>query len=448
MRVTVFGSGYVGLVTASCLAETGNHVICVDIDEKRINDLNNGKIPIYEPGLEKIILRAKESQLIEFTTDAEKGVLHGLFQFIAVGTPTERDGSADLSYILKVANTIGTFINKDEYKIIVNKSTVPVGTADRVKLTIEKKISNRGIDVNFDVVSNPEFLKEGDAISDFKKPDRIILGVKSSKSKRLLKLLYEPFNRSHDRIIIMDQRSAEFTKYAANAMLATKISFMNELANMSELVGVDIELVRKGIGSDPRIGHHFIYPGCGYGGSCFPKDVKALISIGEKVGFDAHIIKSVEVVNLHQKKKVFEKMYSHFKGEMSDKVIAIWGLSFKPNTDDMREASSITLINLLLKNGCKVRAFDPVIGSEAKKYFSIDDNFTICDNAIDAVKGSDVLSIITEWREFNSPDFLEIKKLLREPTIFDGRNMYDPKLMRELGFKYYAIGRGDSIKTF
>jgi len=447
MRVTIFGSGYVGLVTAACLAETGNHVICVDIDEKKINALNNGKIPIYEPGLEEIVLRTKEANLLEFTTNAKKAVLHGLFQFIAVATPSDEDGSADLTHVLKVADTIGTYLNNDEQKIIINKSTVPVGTADKVKLVIAGQLSNRDIDASFDVVSNPEFLKEGDAISDFKKPDRIILGSTSSRSTKLLKSLYKPFNRSNDRIIVMDQRSSEFTKYAANAMLATRISFMNELANMAELVGVDIESVRKGIGSDPRIGHHFIYPGCGYGGSCFPKDVKALINIGKKVGFKSDLIKSVEIVNLRQKKRIFEKIYSHFNGKMSNKIIALWGLSFKPNTDDMREASSVTLINLLLEHGCQVKAYDPIAGSVAKKYFSMDDNLTICNNALDAVKGSDVLSIMTEWREFRAPDFLEIKKLLREPTIFDGRNIYDPKNMTKLGFKYYAIGRGDSIKT-
>ena len=447
MRVTVFGSGYVGLVTAACLAETGNHVICIDIDEKRINDLNNGKIPIYEPGLEEIVFKAQASGLLEFTTDHNRAVNHGLFQFIAVGTPPDEDGSADLTYILEVANTIGSCLTDvNERKIIINKSTVPVGTCEKVTSAVEGRLSSRSLDISFDVVSNPEFLKEGNAISDFKKPDRIIFGVNNSRPIELLHSLYEPFNRSNDRIIIMDQRSSEFTKYAANAMLATKISFMNELANMAELVGVDIELVRKGMGSDNRIGYHFIYPGCGYGGSCFPKDVKALINIGQEVGFEADIIKSVESVNIKQKKLIFEKIYSHFNENINNRTVALWGLSFKPNTNDMREAPSKNLIELLLEKGCKIRAYDPIANYEARRCYGMEENLTICDNAMSTLKGADVLSIVTEWREFNSPDFVKVKQLLKEPTIFDGRNLYDPKLMKKLGFRYYAIGRGDSIK--
>lgn len=439
MKITIFGSGYVGLVTGACMSEMGNHVVCVDVDEAKIQGLNNGVIPIYEPGLEPMIKRNHEAGRLEFTTDVAYGVAHGLFQFIAVGTPPDEDGSADLQYVLAVADSIGS--NMSEYRIIVDKSTVPVGTADKVIDTVQAALQKRGVSHEFDVVSNPEFLKEGAAIEDFLKPDRIIVGTDNPRTTELLKALYEPFNRNRDRLITMDVRSAELTKYAANAMLATKISFMNELANIAEQLGADIEQVRIGIGSDPRIGYQFIYPGAGYGGSCFPKDVRALAKSAASSGYTATLMEAVESVNLRQKQRMFEKISDHFDGELSGKTIALWGLSFKPQTDDMREASSRVLMESLWGAGATVRAYDPEAMAETKRIYPDEPALVLCDSAHEALQGADVLSILTEWQEFRSPDFELIKKELSEPVIFDGRNLYDPDVMTALGLGYRAIGR-------
>jgi UDPglucose 6-dehydrogenase len=444
MRVTIFGTGYVGLVTGACLAETGNHVVCVDIDAKKIERLNRGEMPIYEPGLEAIVKRSAEAGRLLFTTDVAQGVAHGLFQFIAVGTPTDEDGSADMRYVLEVARSIGAHLK--DYRIIVDKSTVPVGTADRVKAEVQKALDARRVAVEFDVVSNPEFLKEGAAVEDFMKPERIIVGTDNPRTAELLRTLYEPFNRKSDRVIVMDTRSAELTKYAANAMLAAKITLMNELANLAEHVGADIEHVRLGIGSDPRIGYHFIYPGCGYGGSCFPKDVKALVAASGGVGYRAEMLEAVESVNQRQKHVLFEKIERFFEGDLQGKVIALWGLAFKPNTDDMREASSRVLMESLWKAGAHVRAYDPVASEEARRLYGERPDLTLCKSVDEAVKGADALAVVTEWREFRSPDFDAIKAQLRVPVIFDGRNLYDPSLLNRLGFRYFAIGRGDSLR--
>ena len=441
MRLTIFGSGYVGLVTGACMAEMGNHVVCYDIDEGKIERLNKGEVPIYEPGLDAYIARNMESGRLEFTTDVKKAVDHGLFQFISVGTPPDEDGSADLKHVLAVAKAIGE--NMDEYRIVVDKSTVPVGTADKVKAEIQKSLDERGKSVEFDVVSNPEFLKEGAAISDFMKPDRIVVGTDNPRTTELLKSLYEPFNRNHDRLISMDIRSAELTKYAANAMLATKISFMNELANLAELFGADIENVRLGIGSDPRIGYHFIYPGAGYGGSCFPKDVRALAKSAETAGYNAALLNAVEEVNLRQKHVMFEKILAYYDGDLKGKTIALWGLSFKPSTDDMREAPSRVIMEALWEAGANVRAYDPEAMSEAARIYPDQEGLELCDTAYDALEGCDALVIITEWQEFRSPDFDHVKKLLTEPVIFDGRNLYDPSLLKTMGITYYAIGRSN-----
>lgn len=440
MRLTIFGSGYVGLVTGACMAEMGNHVVCYDIDEEKIARLKAGDIPIYEPGLEAYIERNVESGRLEFTTDAEKAVGHGLFQFISVGTPPDEDGSADLKHVLAVARTIGEHM--DDYRIIVDKSTVPVGTADKVKAEVQKTLDGRGKSVEFDVVSNPEFLKEGAAIGDFMKPDRIIVGTDNPRTTELLRSLYEPFNRNHDRLVSMDIRSAELTKYAANAMLATKISFMNELANLAERFGADIEKVRLGIGSDPRIGYHFIYPGAGYGGSCFPKDVQALAKSAEDEGYDAALLKAVEEVNLRQKRRIFEKIQSHYGKDLKGKTIALWGLSFKPSTDDMRAAPSRVIMEALWDAGATVRAYDPEAMHEAARIYPDHAGLELCDSAFDAVAGSDALVIITEWQEFRSPDFQALKEGLADAVIFDGRNLYEPSVVEALGLQYYAIGRG------
>jgi UDPglucose 6-dehydrogenase len=443
MRVTIFGSGYVGLVTGACLAETGNHVLCVDIDANKIERLKAGEIPIYEPGLDRIVANGRESARLEFTTDIVAGVAHGLFQFIAVGTPPDEDGSADLSHVLAVARSIGE--NLADYRIIVDKSTVPVGTADLVRAEVQSALNERGRAIDFDVVSNPEFLKEGAAVEDFMKPDRIVLGTDNPRTAELLRALYEPFNRSHERVIVMNIRSAELTKYAANAMLATKISFMNELANVAERAGADIEDVRRGIGSDPRIGYEFIYPGCGYGGSCFPKDVQALVASSRKMGYDSELLTAVESVNERQKQVLFARMNKHFDAKLRGKTIALWGLAFKPNTDDMREASSRTLMESLWAAGCSVRAYDPVAHEQTRKIYGARPDLTLCDSAEHALDGADALAIVTEWREFRSPNFDLIKSTLKEPVIFDGRNLYDPRFLRSIGFTYYAIGRGDSV---
>jgi len=443
VRLTIFGSGYVGLVTGACFAEAGNHVLCVDVDERKIEMLKRGEPPIYEPGLEELLKKGIAAGRLSFTTNAEEGVKHGLFQFIAVGTPPDEDGSADLKYVLTVAESIGKYA--DEYRIIVNKSTVPVGTADRVKAKVREALSARGVELEFDVVSNPEFLKEGAALTDFMRPDRVVVGTDNPRTAELLKLLYDPFTRNHERMIVMDVRSSELTKYAANALLATKISFMNELANIAERLGADIEKVRNGIGSDPRIGYHFIYPGCGYGGSCFPKDVQALARTAQDNHYTPEILNAVENVNYRQKEVLFNKLHKFFKGDLNGKTIALWGLAFKPNTDDMREAASRTLMEALWKAGAKVRAYDPVATHETQRIYGERADLSLVQSADEALQGADALAIVTEWREFRSPDFDLIRKTLKQPVIFDGRNLYDPSLVKQFGFKYFAIGRGDSL---
>ena len=444
MRVTIFGSGYVGLVTGACLAEAGNHVICVDVDAGKIERLNRGEVPIHEPGLDALIKRNSAAGRLEFTTEAAKGIEHGLFQIIAVGTPPDEDGSADLSYVLAAARTIATHMNR--YAIVITKSTVPVGTADKVRKEIETTLKERGVSIEFDVVSNPEFLKEGAAIQDFMKPDRVVIGTDNPRTQELMRALYEPFTRQHDRLIVMDIRSSELTKYAANAMLATKISFMNELANIAERFGADIEKVRVGIGSDPRIGYSFIYPGAGYGGSCFPKDVQALIRSARDAGHQPEVLAAVESVNKRQKTVLFEKMRRHFgDAGLKGRCIALWGLAFKPNTDDMREAPSRTLIELLKEAGATVRAYDPVAAAEARRIYGDAPYLHLCTSAYEAAEGADALAIITEWQEFRSPDFERLKKLLKSPLVFDGRNIYDPGMVSRFGFTYYAIGRGKAL---
>lgn len=444
MRLTIFGSGYVGLVTGACFAEVGNHVLCVDVDERKVEMLRRGESPIFEPGLDELLRKNIAAGRLTFTTDAAEGVKHGVFQFIAVGTPPDEDGSADLKYVLAVAESIGKHIS--DYRVVVTKSTVPVGTADKVKAKIEQTLKARGAQFEFDVVSNPEFLKEGAAIADFMKPDRVVVGTDNPRTAELLKALYDPFTRSRDRMIVMDVRSSELTKYAANAMLATKISFMNELANLAERMGADIEKVRLGIGSDPRIGYHFIYPGCGYGGSCFPKDVQALSRSARDHQFDATLLNAVESVNKRQKSVLFEKINRFFEGKLKDKTIGIWGLAFKPNTDDMREAPSRYLIEELWQAGARVRAYDPVAHEEALRIFGEREELKIEKSAMDVTKGADALAIVTEWQEFRSPDFETLKTQLRHPVIFDGRNLYDPAFVKRFGLKYYAIGRGDSVR--
>jgi len=439
MRVTVFGSGYVGLVTGACLADAGNQVLCVDVDADKIERLQRGEVPIFEPGLDDIIHRSQKAGRLTFTTDAAAGVDHGLFQFIAVGTPPDEDGSADLRHVLAVADTIGQHIS--EYRIVVNKSTVPVGTADKVQAAVERVLARRKIDVEFDVVSNPEFLKEGAAIEDFMKPDRVVVGTHNPRTAELLRTLYEPFNRSHDRMLVMDVRSAELTKYAANAMLATKISFMNELANVAERLGADIESVRVGIGSDPRIGYEFIYPGCGFGGSCFPKDVRALRASARAAGYPAALLGAVDEVNQQQKNVLFEKISAHFAGSLAGRQFGVWGLAFKPNTDDMREAPSRVLLEALWNAGARVRAYDPAARHEAMRIFGHRDDLVLCDQAEDVLDGADALVLVTEWREFRSPDFERIARSMPQPVVFDGRNVYDPDLMSQYGIRYYGIGR-------
>ena len=446
MRVTIFGSGYVGLVTGACLADAGNDVVCVDVDAAKIERLNRGEVPIHEPALDALIKRNAEAGRLKFTTDAAAGVAHGLFQLIAVGTPPDEDGSADLRYVLAVARTIGE--NISEYRIVIDKSTVPVGTADKVKNEIAAALARRDSAVEFDVVSNPEFLKEGAAIADFMKPDRVVIGTDNPRTTELLRALYEPFTRNRDRLIVMDIRSAELTKYAANAMLATKISFINELAGIAERVGADIEQVRRGIGSDSRIGFSFIYPGAGYGGSCFPKDVQALVRTAGGVGAASRVLEAVEEVNRHQKTVLFERIRKHFDGELAGRTVALWGLAFKPNTDDMREAPSRVLMEQLWAAGAQVRAYDPVAMPETLRIYGSRPDLVLCRNAPDTLRGADVLAIATEWQEFRSPDYDSIKETLKQPVIFDGRNLYDPVLMKRLGFTYYAIGRGASVALF
>ncbi|ROR34883.1 UDP-glucose dehydrogenase family protein [Inmirania thermothiophila] len=445
MRVTIYGCGYVGLVTGACLAHVGNRVLMVDVDAERVARLRRGELPIYEPGLDDLVAEAAAGGRIAFTTDADEAVAHAEVQFIAVGTPPDEDGSADLRHVLEVARTIAE--RMDGYRLIVNKSTVPVGTADRVRETVREVLAARGLELDFDVISNPEFLKEGAAVEDFMKPDRIIVGCEREDSAERMRELYAPFNRNHDRLLVMDTRSAELTKYAANAMLATKISFMNELANLAERVGADIERVRVGIGSDPRIGYHFIYPGCGYGGSCFPKDVKALIRTAEEAGHDARILRAVDGVNERQKRRLFEKIRDHFGGRLAGRTLALWGLAFKPNTDDMREAPSRTLMEALWAAGARVRAHDPVAMAEARRLYGGRDDLVLCADPMEALEGADALAVVTEWHLFRSPDFDAVKARLRRPVIFDGRNLYDPARLAALGFTYYGIGRGTGARS-
>ena len=440
MKVTIFGSGYVGLVTGACLAEAGNHVVCVDIDAARVARLNQGEVPIHEPGLDALIGRNRASGRLEFTTDAGRAVDHGLFQLIAVGTPPGEDGSADLRHVLSVARTIGERLQR--HAVVITKSTVPVGTADQVRAAVGAALAARGAGIEFDMVANPEFLKEGAAVQDFMKPDRVVIGTDNPRSTELMRALYEPFTRNHDRLIVMDIRSAELTKYAANAMLATKISFMNELANVAERVGADIERVRIGIGSDPRIGYGFIYPGTGYGGSCFPKDVKALIRSAHEVGIEAEVLHAVEAVNERQKSILVRKLRHVLGGSLKGARLALWGLAFKPNTDDMREAPSRVIIEALLAAGASVSAYDPIAIDEAQRLYAGRTQVTLTPDAYEAAAGADALLIVTEWQEFRSPDFDRLRQLLVKPRIFDGRNLYDPSLLARLGFEYYAIGRG------
>jgi UDPglucose 6-dehydrogenase len=443
MRVAIFGTGYVGLVTGTCLAEVGNQVICVDVDHAKVDGLKKGILPIYEPSLESLVVANHAAKRIEFTTDAAAAIAHADIIFIAVGTPPDEDGSADLRHVEAVANTIGEHLAR--YTVIVNKSTVPVGTADKVQAVINRQLNARKSDVTFDVVSNPEFLKEGDAVKDCMRPDRIILGSKSLRAIDIMKRLYAPFNRNHERMVLMDERSAELTKYAANAMLATKISFMNEMANIAERVGADIEMVRHGIGSDPRIGYSFIYPGAGYGGSCFPKDVQALEKTAKVHGYHAEILSAVEAVNRRQKNKLFDYVKSHFKDDVYGKTFAVWGLSFKPNTDDMREASSRYLLEQLWQAGANVQAYDPEAMDEAKRLYSERDDFRLSDSPLAALNGADALIVVTEWKAFWSPDFSAIKSALKHAVIFDGRNIYEPAAVEAAGLAYYGIGRGRSV---
>ena len=439
MNITVFGVGYVGLVQAAVLADTGHQVCCVDVDAAKVADLQMGRIPIYEPGLDAIVQRCQKSGHLTFTTSAEQGVAHGEVIFIAVGTPPDEDGSADLKYVLAVAGTIARHMQAP--RIVVNKSTVPVGTADRVTAHMAAILVERQLDLTFEVASNPEFLKEGSAVADCQRPDRIIIGTQSAWVEERLRALYQPFNRNHEKIIVMDVRSAELTKYAANCMLATKISFMNEMANLAERLGADIEAVRKGIGSDPRIGYHFIYPGCGYGGSCFPKDVQALERTAGEVGYEAKILKAVESVNQHQKERLFARLNEFFDGQLSGKRIALWGLAFKPNTDDMREAPSRTLMQALWDAGASVAAYDPQAAREAHRLYGERPDLVLTESREEALHEADALVIVTEWREFKVLDFNVLRQHLRHRLIIDGRNLFEPAAVRDEGFTYYGIGR-------
>ena len=443
MNVTVFGVGYVGLVQAAVLADVGHNVCCVDVDEAKIDGLKNGIIPIYEPGLAELVITNFEKKRITFTTDSVEGIMHGALQFIAVGTPPDEDGSADLQYVLSVAGTIAK--NMDEGKIVIDKSTVPVGTADKVKAHMNAILTDRGVNLPLHIVSNPEFLKEGSALEDCMRPERIIVGTDSPEVEAQMRELYEPFSRNRDKIMVMDVRSAEFTKYAANCLLATKISFMNEMSNLAEKLGVDIEQVRRGIGSDSRIGYQFIYPGCGYGGSCFPKDVQALERSANEIGYEAKILKAVESVNYKQKEKLFEHISSFYKDGVAGKTFAVWGLSFKPNTDDMREASSRVLMESLWEAGAKVQAYDPEAMEEAQRIYGTRDDCTLMGTKEAALRGADALVIVTEWKSFRVPDFDRLLSELKDKVIFDGRNLYDPKRIEALGLAYYGIGRGRSI---
>ncbi len=443
MKISVIGTGYVGLVTGACFSEMGNHVTCVDVDNDKLNNLKKGILPIYEPGLEPIVLKNYEQGLLTFSDNLADTMKDSNIYFIAVGTPPGEDGSADLQYVLSVAREIGQ--NMTEYSVIVDKSTVPVGTADKVKAVIKEELKKRNVNIEFDVVSNPEFLKEGAAVDDFMRPDRIVVGVESEKAADIMKRLYKPFSRNHDKLIVIGVKDAEMTKYAANSLLATKISFMNEIANICERMDVDVENVRRGIGSDSRIGYAFIYPGCGYGGSCFPKDVKALIRTSNSIGFKPVLLEAVEERNDKQKNRLFERIVEKFGEDLSGRTIGVWGLSFKPETDDMREASSVVLINQLVSAGAIVKAYDPVAMGEAGhilKELIDNEKVLLCDHQYDAVKDVDALTVVTEWKIFRQPDFNAMTKMMASPVIFDGRNVYEPLHMKELGFFYKGIGRG------
>ncbi len=447
MRVAIFGTGYVGLVTGTCLAEVGHEVACVDIDQAKVDGLGQGIIPIYEPGLEPMVKANHAAGRLAFTTEAASAIAHGQVVFIAVGTPPDEDGSADLQYVLAVARTIGRHLAQPA--VVVNKSTVPVGTADKVRAAIAGELAARGVEIAFDVVSNPEFLKEGDAVADCMRPDRIVIGADNPDAVAVLRRLYAPFNRNRDRVVEMDVRSAELTKYAANAMLATKISFMNEIANIAERVGADIEQVRQGIGSDPRIGWHFIYPGAGYGGSCFPKDVQALARTAAQHGHQAQLLNAVEAVNDGQKGHLFELIQRHYdRGEdegVRGKTFAVWGLAFKPNTDDMRAAPSRRLLAQLWEAGATVRVFDPEAMHEARRVFGERADLVFCETAYEALEGADALAVITEWKQFRSPDFARLRQTLGDAVVFDGRNIYEPQEIEAAGLAYYGIGRGRSL---
>ncbi|MEE9309625.1 MAG: UDP-glucose/GDP-mannose dehydrogenase family protein [Cocleimonas sp.] len=441
MKITIYGSGYVGLVTSACMAQVGNEVLCIDIDENKIQSILGGSIPIYEPNLDSMVADSIASGRLTFSSSAKEGAAHGLYQFIAVGTPSSDDGSTDLTDILKVADSIAEHM--DGYRIIANKSTTPVGTADKIRDAITQKQQELGKNIDFDMVANPEFLKEGAAIDDFMKPDRIIIGADNPRTIELMRELYVPFNHRRDRLVAMDIRSAELTKYAATGLLATKISFMNELANIAELLGADIEQVRIGIGSDPRIGYHFIYPGCGYGGTYFPKDIHSLRHAADQAGYDAKLLDAVDSVNEYQKERPFVKLQQYYGESLKDKTIALWGLSFKPNTDDMHSASSRTLMEALWNIGAKIRAYDPVALDECKRIYGERDDLTLCQSADETLKGADALTIVTEWQEFRAPNFNIIKTMLKDPVVIDGRNLYNPEQMKELGFTYFGIGRGE-----
>ena len=440
MKITVIGTGYVGLVSGTCMAEVGNDVLCLDLDAQKIQILKDGGIPIHEPGLLEMVKRNVAAGRLHFTTDVERAAHHGTIQFIAVGTPPDEDGSADLKYVLAAARTIGRLMT--DYKVVVDKSTVPVGTADMVQAAIAEELATRGVETPFSVVSNPEFLKEGAAVEDFMRPDRIVVGASDERAIHLMRALYAPFQRNHERLIVTDVRSAELTKYAANAMLATRISFMNELANLAEKLGADIEMVRQGIGSDPRIGYSFLYPGAGYGGSCFPKDVKALIkTASDKAGIDLKVLGAVEAANDAQKHVLGNKVKAHFGADLTGKHFALWGLAFKPDTDDMRDAPSRTLLADLFAAGATVTAYDPVAMKESKRIFGDEPRLRYVDKAMDALEGADALLIVTEWKEFRSADLEGIKNSLKAPVVIDGRNLYDPKFVRSQGITYLAVGR-------
>ena len=439
MKITIVGTGYVGLVSGTCLAEVGNDVLCLDTDAAKIRMLEGGGVPIYEPGLEPLIVKNVEAGRLRFTTDIDAAVAHGALQFIAVGTPPDEDGSADLQHVLSAARNIGRRMNS--HKVIVNKSTVPVGTADKVRAAVSEELLARGVTLPFSVVSNPEFLKEGAAVDDFMRPDRVVIGADDEPAIQLMRALYAPFQRNHERLLVMDIRSAELTKYAANAMLATRISFMNELANLAERLGADIEHVRQGIGSDPRIGYHFLYPGIGYGGSCFPKDVQALQRTAEDMGTPLRVLHAVEEANTAQKGRLVDKITARLGDDLTGRTFGLWGLSFKPNTDDMREAPSRRVIDGLTARGAKIVAYDPVAMHEAQRAFGDRAGVSFAVNAMSAVSGADALVIATEWKEFRSPDFESLRDSLKLPLIFDGRNLYDPAFVRAQGFEYYPIGR-------